>query len=336
MENSLGFLRKLFSTILCCFLIVLAVSSCDMWANRAEILSQKELLGKLQEDIQKKKSELEETENQFTYVSNQITFINNQTKLLENAKIRIENTLRQPLLQTNIKYPLVRKDSLGEPTKRTVFGEKTPQGKKDSSDGWFQKKSAELYDQLKTLEPDWGSYNDDVLIVVNYDIDAKFRVDPYDIKLSKIDGNIVVSGIHPKYEISVEKTPLVREIRRRIYISGVLSSTNIKHDKDWITKARDNADKYEERFQQGLLAGTELPFMEASVTEIAKTFIKASLAPIYRDIKFDNVERPDSLSIVEFLQRELTDYNDRKNKLQDGNRNTASKNETPDEKIEQN
>jgi len=226
-------------------------------------------------------------------------------------------------LQTNIKYPLVRKDSVGEPVKRTLLGERTQSVNNGGLLGKAADGAAAAYDWLKTHEPDWGSYNDDVLVVITYEIGAKFNVDINDIMVLKTGDNITISGIHPTCtETSKTKNALVREVRRNVHDKkGILSSTTVQLGSNAITIARDIAEKYDDEFQQKLRDGAELPFMEDAVTKIAEITIATALAPLYKNIKFDNAGNHESLPIVEFLQKELTEANYRKNKLMEDSRN---------------
>jgi hypothetical protein len=365
MKNSLSFLRKLFSTFLCCFLIVLAVSSCDRpkdgekktaeekakedaiaLKNKAlaevetlknEALAEIETLKnegtRLQENIQKMRPELELLENQLTIVnqSKEIIDINNRIILLENAKFNIEKTLKKPLLQTNIKYPLVKLESLGELEKKKIPGLSDLSVKYVDYTMKLWKKVGWDVGTVDTAAAPLGYYKDYVLVVIDFNIDAKFGVDLDNIKFSKIDGSIVtISGIHPDFIETSKNTHniMVSEVRRCNYNKKrELSSIKILDNAEAQKLSSWWAAESEKDFQQSLSAGTELPFMEAAVNRITQAFITATLAPIYKDIKFSDVDGPESLPIVEYLQKELTDANDRKNKLLEANRILTLKNE---------
>jgi TonB family protein len=325
----------LLSTFLCCFLMVPVISTLNHLAASAsgEIVVDKaqktvdslENAGKMlmeehRSEMMRIIGEIEKNNSELTKLNNlvkaanqlkEIEDIDNRMKLLENAKLSLEKTLRQPLLQSGIKHPLVR-NSFGEKKKKEVL----PAGEKGShGSGWFGK----AWDWIKDRD-DWGSVSEDTLVAMIYDIEAKFGVDLSDVKVSKVSGGVAISGVLPKSvgaSIHSEPVIVIREIRRLVYdTKGNKSSTIILHDRDAESSARAFSERHDGEFRKRLRDGEEFPFMEEHFVELAQTFIKTALTPLYgKDIAFVTVDRPGSLPLIEYLQKELTDNSERKNAL---------------------
>jgi hypothetical protein len=237
--------------------------------------------------------ELEKLENQIT-ISKQtieIETLNDNIKLLESAQISaqsFEKILELALLQTNIKQTLVKKNIISQTTQ-----------------GWG-------------IQADY--YNNEALVVIAHNIDAKFGIDLSTVKIAKLDENTVnISGITPKF-IGAQKNltdTIIKEIRRNNYKNGVISSVVVQNDTASLNLADKEAKKYENEFQIKLSEGVELEFMNDAVNQLAQNFIKVMLAPLYRNIKFDNNEHQNALPFMEYLKKELQDTQDKKNELLD-------------------
>jgi len=224
--------------------------------------------------------------------------LKDQISTLEHAQLSVQSfdrILELALLQTNIQQSFVRQEPIGEPQKCTV------------------------------LDLGCDYYINEVIVIIDHDIDAKYGINLNEIKISKIDENTaVVSGIRPKFiGASKNKSDIrVQEIWRRNYKNDVWATTDIKNDNTNKERARGYARKYENEFQQKLSEGAEFAFMDTAVIQLSQNFIKVMLAPLYKkNIIFDNNARSNSLPIMEHLQKELANVNDRMNKLIADNQN---------------
>ena len=274
-----------------------------MEEERAEIMAQRYEVERLRAESRIRNLERERLENQITIAKQSIEMesLNDNIKLLENAQLSVqsfERILELALLQTNIQQTLVRKESINEPVS-----------------GWGLRAQY---------------YYDEVLVVISHDIDVKFGVNLNDVKISKIDENtVVITGIRPTFigtSRNITNT-ILKEIRRVNYRSGVLSSVDIQNDNLARERADRYADTYENEFQQKLSEGIAFSFMDDAVIQLAQNFIKVMLAPLYRNIRFDNADRQDSLPLMAYLQKELKENQDRRTELADDNFGLLLKNE---------
>jgi hypothetical protein len=265
--------------------------------GKAEIQAQRAEVARLKAENRIIDLEREKLENQITIArqSIEIEALNDNIKLLENAGISMQSfqkILEVALLQTNLKQTLVRKDSLSLP------------------------------------EPGWGLraqyHNDEALVVITHDIEAKFGVDLNKVKVSRLDGStIIVSGIVPKFigtSRNISNTVL-KEYRRVNYKQNEVVSVDTKYDSASRGVVDRKAAEYEAAFQKKLSEGLELEFMNDAVVQLAKNFITVMLAPVYRNIQFSEEAQPNALPLIEYLQKELEENQNRKIELLEINEN---------------
>ncbi|GBU21833.1 hypothetical protein R80B4_01735 [Fibrobacteres bacterium R8-0-B4] len=272
------------------------------------------------EDLKRAKAVLEkdkaENEAKIAIMTKDIADLKKQISILEHAQLSVqsfERILELALLQTNIKQSLVRLVPTGDTKQNT----------------WK--------DKAKTLTlADYS--NEYALIIINHDIDAKYGVNLNDIKISKIDENsAVVSGIHPKF-IGASKNKndvLIQEIRRTNHKDSILSNDVILNDDRSKEYARVLARKIENEFQQKLSEGAEFAFMDTAVIQLAQNFIKVMFAPLYKNISFEDKDRPNSLPIMEHLRKELADVDKQIKKLNDDDKTLTFDNEKFDTDVDE-
>ncbi|MDR2484584.1 MAG: hypothetical protein LBD55_04225 [Treponema sp.] len=218
-------------------LVDIAVEGAIRDEEKAEIKAQRAEVARLKAENKIRVLEREKLENQITIAkqSIEIESLNDNIKLLENAGISMQSfqkILEVALLQTNLNQTLARIEKLTE------------------------------------LENGWGlranAYNNQVLVVITHDIQAKFGVDLNAVKVSKLDGNTIsVSGITPKFigaGRNISDT-IIKEYRRVNYKNGVVSSVDTRYDDASINRADRTADEIESEFQKKLSKGIELGFI---------------------------------------------------------------------------
>ena len=310
-------LAIIISTLLSCTLMVPVISSFNnlvkfkiegaiIDGGRAEIRAQRAEIERLKAENRIRALERERLDNQITIAKQSIEMeaLNDQIQLLEYAQLSMQSfqkILELALLQTNLKQTLVRKDPLNSP----------------SAGGWFG--------------PDY--YYDEVLVIVTHDIIAKFGVNLNEVRIALIDGNTaVVSGIRPTF-IGTSRNiadTLVKEIRRVNIKNNTVDSVVVQNNRNAMQRADNYANSYETDFQTRLSEGMELGFMDDAVIQLAENFIRVMLAPLYRNIRFDTVHRPNALPLMEYLQKELKESNDLRVEMREANAALA----LADEKLE--
>ena len=305
----------LVSTFLCCIFTVPIVTAVNnivarqagksiIDENNAEIRMLRAQAATARAENQVRMLEKEKLEHQVALAkqSIEIETLYDNIKLLENAQLSMqsfEKILELALLQTNFKQSLVRKERIS-----------------DVNEGWGFK--ADLY-------------YDEILVIIAHDIVAKFGVDLAKIKIAKIDGNtVVVSGIAPMFvgaPINVTDY-ILSEIRRidlkEIAKSGEYNTRKVEVFKtpEAINRATAKAQEYAADFQRNLKQ--EFGFMDDAIIQLAQNFIKVILAPVYRSIRFDDVDRPDALPLMDYLKKELNDNKGRQSELIDTNEDLLS------------
>jgi hypothetical protein len=311
------------STVLSCFLMIPIISAFNNLVDikvegsiidegKAEIRAQRAEVERLKAENRIQMLEREKLDNQITMAkqSIEIEALDDNIKLLENAGISMQSfqkILEVALLQTNLRQTLVKKEPLTK------------------------------------IESGWGlraNYHyDEALVVITHDILAKFGVDLNEVKVSKLDGNVIaVSGIRPKFigtERNISDT-ILKEYRTLNFKKGELSSVDTKYDSPSRGRIDREANMYESDFQRKLSEGLELGFMNDAVVQLAQNFLKVMLAPVYRDIKFTDSEQPDALPLMKYLQKELEEKQNRKIELLEINENLLLVNkkiETEEEQI---
>jgi len=317
-------LAILTSTVVCCLLMIPAISAFNHLAGsktkgaeidrvKNEIAELKFKKKQVESEYRMKELELEKAKNDIKIGEQtvELAALKDQIATLQHAQLSVQSfdrILELALLQTNIQQSLVRLERIGEPKKCQII--------------------------------DWGCdyYIDEALVVINHDIDAKYGVNLNEIKISKIDDNTaVVTGIRPKF-IGASKNKsdfLIQEIWRRKWKNDVLSTTDILNGNTEKERARRYAKEYENEFQQKLSEGMEFAFMDTAVIQLSQNFIKVMLAPLYKNIIFDNAHRSNSLPIMEHLRKELTDVNVRMNKLSNDRQNRKLGNENIGTSVEE-
>jgi hypothetical protein len=306
--------------IVSCFLMVPFISSFNYIVDKqvgggiideakAEIKAQRVEASRLKAENMVKILEREKLDNQIT-ISKQtleIQALNDNIKLLENTQLSMQSfqkILQVALLQTNIKQTMVRKDDLNP-----------------RQQGWG-------------LLADF--YNDEILVILTHDINAKFGVDLTEIKVVKLDGNnVIVSGIRPKYIGSDRnKTDeILKEVRRVNYKRGEVASVRVENSAQNLNLADRYAKTYEDQFQTKLSEGLELGFMNDAVVQLAQNFITVMLAPLYRNIRFTDTEQPGALPLMQHVQKELEENYNRKIELLDINENLLAVNQKVDKEV---
>jgi hypothetical protein len=295
-------LAIIISTIIGCFLMIPVISAFN---NLVDIKVAGAMRDEDRLDAENRVKQLEkeilEKQSTIDKQSIEIGALNDNINLLENAQLSMQSfqsILQIALLQTNLKQTLARKEAISGTTKGM---------------GLFA-----------------NYYNDEVLVVMTHDIEAKFGVDLKNVKIAKLDVNaVVVSGIKPMF-IGASKNltnTVVKEIRRNNYKNNVLDSIVVQNDSASKTRADKYAADYERDFQTKLANGLELDFMNDAVVQLAQNFIRIILAPLYREIKFDDAERSDALPLIQYLQKELEDNQVRRNNLQTINESLILANE---------
>ena len=254
---------------------------------RANVLEQQRLEDEIRHEKQsyervRQSNELErqrlENEILIAKQSIEIEALNKKNMLLERAKLQIQGfqqIAELALTQANLNYTLIRQ----EPT--------TP-----VSEGW-------------NIRAEY--YHDEVLVVSNYNINAKFGIDLKEVKVIKTaEDSVIVSGINPKYigADTWERRNLIKEIRRVEYKYGNWFRSRILDAAQNRILADNKEQQFDLEFSQRVKNGMELVFMDDVIFQLAQNFIKIVLAPVYNNIVFDNVVRPNSLPLMDFLTQE--------------------------------
>jgi len=153
-------------------------------------------------------------------------------------------------------------------------------------------------------------YYDQVLLVCNHEIEAKFGVDLNQIRIRKIEeGKIAVSGIHPVFigaSKNITETP-ISEIRTvNLDNDENIKSINVKNDIGSVQTANKIAEKKNKEFQSSLQNMENFAFLEDAVVTLAHNFISIIFAPVYGDnIVFEEGINADGKSIENFIQDEI-------------------------------
>jgi hypothetical protein len=295
-------LAVIFSTFVSCILMVPVITSFNSLVDkkitggilddaRAEIQLQRAEAERLRAENRSRLLEQERLNNQLTISRQSIMIqeLNERNMLLERARLSMQSfqqIAELALIQTRLQQTMVRK----EPT--------TP------------------------LREGWGLlaeyYNDEVLVIMTHDINAKFGIDLKGVRISKIDDNsVAVSGIVPIFigADQNERSTLVKEIRRVDYRYGNPYRTRIQDDRRDLILADIKAEQFELEFQRKLSEGLEMDFMTGAIIQLAQNFIKIVLAPLYDNIVFETESRPQAMPLMDYLAQEIRDNNEEKYKL---------------------
>ena len=305
----------IFSTLFCCILTIPVISSFN---HLVKIKVEGAMIDEGKAEIRAQRAEAErmrlENEAMFLLIETtvqQITIgrqtvemqtLNDSIKLMEHTQFSMQSfqkILELALLETNLKQTMVRKD------------------------------------RIPGVQQD-GRYNE-VLAIITHDITAKYGIDLNEVKVAKLNENtVVVSGIRSKFiatSRNIAET-FLSEIRR-VDTRGSVDTVRVEKDSASLNLANQYADNFKAEFQRGLSNGTELGFMDDAVVQLAQNFIRVMLAPLYRNITFDNINRPDALPLMEHLERELRETNARILELEEENDNFVQSIEQLESEIEQ-
>ena len=283
------------SSAICCLLMIPMIISVNYHLERKvfrDIINKEEnqiALLKAENKTRRLEKELLENEVQIAKQSIAIENLNKKNMLLERARLQMQGfqqIAELALTQANIKHTLVRKEPTAEIAK-----------------GWNIK--AEYW-------------HDEVLVVTTYDINAKFGVDLKAVKVTETaDNAVIVSGIRPKFigTDKWERDNIIKEIRRVDYKYGEWFRTRILDARQHQILASVKEEQFDLEFNQRVRNEMEFAFMDEAIIQLAQNFIKIVLAPIYDNITFDNVDRPNALHLMDFLSQELKESDEEKYKL---------------------
>jgi len=283
------------STVICCIIMIPLIISMNYYVRKQvaiTIINEEEgMIAKLRTENKVRTLERDKLENEIIMAKQSIEIenLNSKYMLLERARLQMQGfqqIAELALTQANFKYTMARK----EPTTDIAKG--------------------------RGINADY--YFDEVLVVSNYDINAKFGIDLKEVKAVKTaDNSVVVSGIVPKYIGSDKllRDPLIKEIRRVDYKGGIWHRTRVLDDRTNVNLADIKEQQFDLELNKKLAEGMELGFMNDAIYQLAQNFIKIVLAPVYENIVFDKTARPDALPLMEFLSMELKENDAEKYKL---------------------
>jgi len=283
------------SSVICCLLMIPLVISLNYYVKKsaaAAILNEEETkIAKIIAENKARALEKQRLENEVLIAkqSIEIETLNRKNILLERARLQLQGfqqIAELALTQANYKYNLVRL----EPT--------TP------------------------IESGWNIlaeyYQDEILVVSSYDINAKFGIDLKEVKAVKTgDNSVTVSGIRPKFigTNKWERNNMVKEIRRVDYKYGKRFRTRILDARQNEILADIKEQQFDLEFNRRISEGLEMTFMDDVIIQLAQNFIKIVLAPVYDNIIFDKVNRPEALPLMEYLAKELKENDEEKYNL---------------------
>lgn len=233
-----------------------------------------------------------ELQNENLYKDIQINNLDDEIDLLKNTQLSMNNLNRiceMALLETQLKSTDVRKEMLT-----------------------FDK--GIIADRVEN----------EVLVITTHDINAKFGVDLKQVLVREGDNNqLIISGIKSKYigsdkNISDVKVCEIREIK---YKNGLVSNKAILNDKENLQRANNYAQLYETEYQNRLSKGLESDFMDEAVVKLSQNFITVILAPLKKEISFDNTAYSDGIPILDYLNNEIEEKQKQKIMIQEEGRN---------------
>jgi len=280
------------SSVACCFIMIPLITSLNYYIKKVAaitILNEEEnKIAKIRAENKVRVLEKQRLENEVLIAkqSIEIETLNKRNILLDRARLQLQGfqqIAELALTQANFKYNLVRL----EPT--------TP-----IEQGW------------KILA---DYYHDEILVVSSYDFNAKFGIDLKEVRIAKTGNNsVTVSGIRPKFigTDKWERNPMVKEIRRVDYKYGKRFRTRILDARQNDILADIKEQQFDLEFNKRVSEGMEMAFMDDVIIQLAQNYIKIVLAPVYGNIIFDNIKRPEALPLMEFLAKELKENDEEK------------------------
>lgn len=242
----------------------------------------KKKINKLQQEVENQELKKENLEKQNKIIEQNIAInsLNNQIALLKSSQVsamQFQKIAEIALIKTNIQQTKVWNGPISD------------------------------------LEAGWGikaNYYDDNLLVINtYDIDAKFGIDFNNIKIKKISNQkIQVSGITPTYIGSSKniKDSQVKEIRRYDYDSnGNIKKINVKNDSISIKEADSIENELDKEYQKSLQSMENWEYLNDAIVTLGQNFVKLIFAPVYDEIVFTDEEDAEALTLKEYIETEI-------------------------------
>ena len=270
------------TTLACVLCLIPLVSSINILIEtkvKGSVISEKkqELESlKLQVENEMIKKQNLELQNENLYKDIQIKNLDDEIDLLKNTQLSMNNLNRiceMALLETKLKTTDVRKQTF-------------------KSDKGF------IADRVEN----------EVLVITTHDINAKFGVDLKKVLVREgNDNQLIISGIKSKYigsdkNISDVKLNEIREIK---YKKGLVSNKAILNDKENIQIANNYAQLYETEYQKRLSDGLESDFLDEAIVKLAQNFITVILAPLKKEISFENNSTSSGFPILDYLNNEI-------------------------------
>lgn len=167
-------------------------------------------------------------------------------------------------------------------------------------------------------------YDDKILVVNTYDVDAKIGIDFNKIKVKKIDRNkIQVTGIAPLY-IGSTKTVSnnhIKEIRRNNYKKNeyseepILVRTIIENTPDSIKEADRREREFNAEYQKSLQSMENWKFLEDAVVSLGKNFVEMVFSGLYKNIEFVEEGDDSFLHMQDYIEKELDKNDQAKTKI---------------------
>lgn len=164
-------------------------------------------------------------------------------------------------------------------------------------------------------------YDDKILVVNTYDIDAKIGIDFKNIKVKKINKNkIQVTGIVPKYvgASKIVKDNIIKEIRRNNYNKdGTLTGTIVENKAESIRNADSYEAKFDKEYQKSLENIENWSFLKDAVVSLGENFVTMIFGGIYKEIEFVDSSDETFLPMETYLLKEIANSTEESNKLTD-------------------
>lgn len=164
----------------------------------------------------------------------------------------------------------------------------------------------------------------EALVITTHDINAKFGVDLKQVLVREGENNqLIISGIKSKYigsdkNISDVKVCEIREIK---YKNDLISNKSVLYDKANIQRANNYAQLYETEYQERLSDGLESNFLDEAVVKLSQNFISVILAPLKREISFENDSTENGVPIFDYLNSEIEAKQKEKIRIQEERNN---------------
>ena len=268
----------LIAILLSCILMIPVTLSFNKFIKIGLIQLKKEELSKIVLEIENKQLKNDNLKKEIS--NNSLQKQLNLLKASQISAMQFKKIVELALIETNIKQTKVWYDQIGE----------TKEG--------------------HGLKADY--YNDNLLIVNTYDIDAKFGIDFNKIKIKKIDNNkIQVTGIKPIYIGSPKniKNSILKEIRRHDYKGNRLNETRILQDTGYMNKANELENKYDQKYQEDLVNMNNWEFLKGAIISLGQNFVRMIFNPIYSEIEFVENSDESFKDIKSYIDTEISQYN---------------------------